>query len=85
VFEDEHLRARGFFEAVSHAVAGTWEMEAPHWRMSETPAHVRIPPPSFAEHNTWVFRDLLGLSEEEIAALKAEGVTGDVPDWSVHE
>lgn len=85
VFEDEQLRARGFFETVSHAVAGTWEMEAPHWRMSETPAHVRIPPPVFAEHNDWVFRELLGLSGEEVEALKAEGVTGDVPDWSVHE
>ncbi len=85
VFEDEQLRARGFFELISHTVAGTWEMEAPHWRMSETPAHIRLPPPSFAEHNNWVFHELLGLSDEEIEALKAEGVTGDVPDWSVHE
>jgi crotonobetainyl-CoA:carnitine CoA-transferase CaiB-like acyl-CoA transferase len=85
VFEDEHLRARSFFEAVSHAVAGAWEMEAPSWRMSETPAHVRIPPPSFGEHNRYVFSELLGLSDDEIEALEAEGVTGTVPDWSVHE
>lgn len=85
VFEDDHLRARGFFELVSHPAAGCWEMEAPHWRMSETPAHIRLPPPSFGEHNHWVFRHLLGLSEEEIEALRAEGVTGDAPDWSVHQ
>jgi crotonobetainyl-CoA:carnitine CoA-transferase CaiB-like acyl-CoA transferase len=85
VFEDAHLRSRHFFEPVSHAVAGEWEMETPHWRMSETPAHVRVPPPCFGEHNHWVFGELLGLSDEEIAALEAEGVTGTVPDWSVHE
>ena len=28
VFEDEHLRAREFFETVSHAVAGAWDIEA---------------------------------------------------------
>lgn len=85
IFQDEQLRARGFFEQVTHAVAGTWEMESPHWRLSETPAHIRLPPPSFGEHNYWVFRHLLGLSAEEIEALYAQGITGDVPDWSVHE
>jgi crotonobetainyl-CoA:carnitine CoA-transferase CaiB-like acyl-CoA transferase len=85
VFEDAHLHSRHFFEPVSHAVAGEWEMETPHWRMSETPAHVRVPPPCFGEHNRWVFGELLGLSDEEIAALEAQGITGTVPDWSVHE
>ncbi len=85
VFADEHLRSRGFFEPVSHAVAGLWEMEGTPWRMSETPGHVRVPPPAFAEHNTYIFRELLGLSAEEVAALYAEGVTGDTPNWAVHE
>ena len=81
VFADEQLRARGFFENVSHAVAETWEMEGPYWRMSESPGHVRLPAPSFGEHNDYVFRYLLGLSEDEVASLKAAGVTGRVPDW----
>ena len=85
VFEDAHLRARGFYESVSHAVAGTWDVEGPHWRFSESPAHVRLPAPAFGEHNGYVFGELLGLSEEEIAALEAEGVTGSAPDWAVHE
>ena len=85
VFQDTHLRARGFFEPVSQAAAGVWEMEGPHWRMSESPAHVRLPAPLFAEHNDYVFRELLGLSDEEVEALKAKGVTGDAPNWAVHE
>ena len=85
VFADPHLRARSFYETVAHSVAGTWEIEGPHWRMSESPAHIRLPAPAFGEHNDYVFRELLGLLDEEIAGLEAAGVTGRIPDWSVHE
>ena len=85
VFADPHLHARGFFEPQAHAVAGVWDVEGPHWRLSESPAHIRLPAPAFGEHNSYVFGELLGLSEEEIAALAAEGVTGAVPNWAVHE
>ena len=85
VFKEPHLRARGFYESVSHSVAGVWEVEGPHWRMSESPGRVRLPAPAFGEHNGYVFGELLGLSEEEIAALEREGITGSTPDWSVHE
>jgi crotonobetainyl-CoA:carnitine CoA-transferase CaiB-like acyl-CoA transferase len=85
VFADEQLRARGFFEEITHAIAGSWEIEGVHWRMSETPGHVRLPAPSFGEHNPYVFRELLGLSDDEIAALEAEGITGGAPNRGVHE
>jgi crotonobetainyl-CoA:carnitine CoA-transferase CaiB-like acyl-CoA transferase len=84
ILDDPHLRARNFFEAVSHVVAGEWEVESPHWRMSETPAHIRMPPPSFGEHNDYVFRTLLKLSDDEIRDLEAEGVSANLPDWTVH-
>ena len=85
VFADPHLRARGFYESVSHSVAGAWEVEGPHWRLSESPGHVRLPAPAFGEHNRYVLGELLGLSAEEMAALEREGVTGATPNWSVHE
>jgi crotonobetainyl-CoA:carnitine CoA-transferase CaiB-like acyl-CoA transferase len=81
---DEHLRARGFWEEVTQADAGTWEMEGPVWHMSGVDAHVRMPPPMFGEHNEWVFRDLLSLSDAEIDALAAEGVTADTPNLELH-
>jgi crotonobetainyl-CoA:carnitine CoA-transferase CaiB-like acyl-CoA transferase len=68
VFDDPHLRARGFYESVSHSVAGVWEVEGPHWRLSESPAHIRLPAPAFGEHNGYVFRELLGLSAEEVVS-----------------
>ena len=84
LLRDEHMRARGFWEPVSHAVAGTWDMEGVTWRMSRTPGHVRVPPPMYGEHNDWVLRDLLGLRDEEIDELEREGVTSREPDLSVH-
>jgi|CXWL01.1.fsa_nt_gi crotonobetainyl-CoA:carnitine CoA-transferase CaiB-like acyl-CoA transferase len=84
LMQDKHLRARGFWESVSHPTAGTWDMEGPVWRMSRTPAHVRLPAPRFGEHNQWVLSDLLGLSDEEIAALEADGITAREPNLGVH-
>jgi crotonobetainyl-CoA:carnitine CoA-transferase CaiB-like acyl-CoA transferase len=81
---NEHLRARGFWETVSHPVAGTWDMEGVTWRMSRTPGHIRVAPPMYGEHNDWVLRDLLGLDDEAIAALEAEGVVSREPDVRVH-
>ena len=75
----------GFFEPVSHSVAGCWDIDGPHWRMSESPAHIRLPAPTFSEHNRYVFGELLGLSDEEIAKLETEGVTGTTPNRAVHD
>ncbi len=84
LMEDQHLRARGFWETVTSADAGTWDMEGPVWRMSRTPAHIRLPAPMFGEHNHWVLSDLLGLTDAEIAALDADGVTAREPNLGVH-
>jgi formyl-CoA transferase len=46
----------------------------PSWKMSDTPGKVRSPAPSLGEHNHYVFSELLGLSEDEIAKLEAEEV-----------
>jgi crotonobetainyl-CoA:carnitine CoA-transferase CaiB-like acyl-CoA transferase len=48
---------------------GTIEIAGPHWRLSESPAHIRLPAPEPSEHNAYVLRELLGLSDSEIAAL----------------
>ena len=81
LMQDEHLRARGFWETVAHADAGTWDMEGPVWRMSRhARPHPPRPPRMFGEHNDWVLRDLLGLSDAEIADLEAEGVTAREPN-----
>jgi crotonobetainyl-CoA:carnitine CoA-transferase CaiB-like acyl-CoA transferase len=71
-------RERGFFEPVSLRGAVV-EMPALPWRFSLTPCHVRLPAPEPGEHNRYVFGELLGLSEEEIAQLERERVVAPLP------
>lgn len=81
---DPHLRARGAWVEHTHPDAGTWEMEAPTWKLSRTPGHIRMHAPGFGEHNSYVLRDVLALPEEQIAELYAGGVTADAPDETLH-
>lgn len=84
VMSDPQLRARGAWSDQVHPDAGAWEVETPPWKLPRTPGHARIPAPGFAEHNSYVFRDLLGLDEETIARLYADGVTADEPNVQSH-
>lgn len=79
---DNHLNDRGFFVQVRHPKAGTHLFPGFPWRFERTPAAIRRPAPLFAEHDRDVFVGLLGMSEEAIAALYREGVTGDVPIYA---
>jgi MYXO-CTERM domain-containing protein len=85
LMSDPQLRARHAWVEQTHPHAGTWEMEAPPWLLSRTPGHIRMPAPGFAQHNSYVLHDLLGLGEDEIAALYAQGITADEPDASMHQ
>jgi crotonobetainyl-CoA:carnitine CoA-transferase CaiB-like acyl-CoA transferase len=82
--DDPHLRARGFFEEVTHQDAGTWRMEGPVWRLSDTPAHIRRNAPAFAEHNRLVFHSLLGLGDAELQELERTRAIGNEPDLAAH-
>lgn len=82
---DPHLRSREAWVEHTHPDAGTWEMEAPPWKLSRTPGHIRLPAPGFGQHNSYVLRDVLKLSEAEIAELYAAGITADDPDESLHQ
>jgi crotonobetainyl-CoA:carnitine CoA-transferase CaiB-like acyl-CoA transferase len=85
VFLDPHLRARGFWEQVAHPEAGVWDMDGVAWRLRERPAHVRLPAPRFAEHNEYVYRHLLGLSDTQVAELEEAGLIAGEPDLTVHQ
>lgn len=75
LYNDPHLKKREFFPKVTHPEAGTFPQIGTRWRMSKTPNQVYRPAPCFAQHNDYVFRDLLGMSEGEIARLYEEEVT----------
>ena len=76
-YADPHLRARGFFETVTHPEAGTHEYPGILWRMSHTPVHIRRPPCCLGEHNMYVYGEILGYNPAEIATFTRLGHIGD--------
>ena len=75
-YSDPHLRARGFFEELTHADAGTHLYPGLSFSMSKTPNSIRRPPVRLGEHNEYVYKELLGVSGEEYAELEKEGHIG---------
>jgi len=43
-------------------------------KLSATPARCDLPPPLLGQHTEQVLRDLLGKSDDEIAALRGKGI-----------
>jgi len=75
-----HLNERGFFETVTHPQAGTHPYIGMYAKLSRTPGSIRKPAPCLGEHNEYVLKDLLGLSQKEINRLEKEGIIGTVAD-----
>lgn len=73
VFDDPHLRARNFFREQTSEGTGTNEYMGPLWNFEGTPVEYRQPPVLFGEHNDYVYRELLEVSDAEYDALKAAG------------
>lgn len=78
---DPHLAARRFFTELDHPDCGTYPYPGLGFKLSGTPVGIDRISPSFAEHNDYVFRTLLGLTEREIAELYDLGITSDKPKW----
>jgi benzylsuccinate CoA-transferase BbsF subunit len=76
---DPHLQARGFWDVVDHPEVGPYKQVSTPWRLSRNPRRPTMPAPGLGDHNRYVLRELLGLSEQEIVALEAQGIIGTRP------
>jgi benzylsuccinate CoA-transferase BbsF subunit len=71
LLSDAQLKYRGGFRTLSHRVMGSVIRAAPASRLSKTP-DVQFGPPALGEHNEFVLKEILHLSEEEIDNLYKE-------------
>jgi crotonobetainyl-CoA:carnitine CoA-transferase CaiB-like acyl-CoA transferase len=76
VFDDPQTRARGMEIAMPHPAAGgaPVKMIGSPIKMSETPVEYRHTPPMLGQHTDEVLRELLGLDDAELAALREKGI-----------
>ncbi|MCX5994386.1 MAG: CoA transferase [Chloroflexi bacterium] len=73
-FSDPHFAARGTHLQVEHPATGVDIIAGIPFKLSGTPGEVRRHAPLLGEHNDYVFRELLGKPESEIAQLIEEKV-----------
>lgn len=68
--EHPHIQARDMMVHCEHPTAGDQYFQGCVMKLSETPGSVDFPSPLLGQHNAEIF----GLTEEEVAQLKEEGV-----------
>ncbi|WP_454239984.1 CaiB/BaiF CoA transferase family protein [Pseudomonas viridiflava] len=74
VFDDPQVLARGLALELPHALGGRVAQVASPIRLSETPVEYRRAPPLLGEHTSQVLQELLGMSGDEVVALREVGV-----------
>ncbi len=74
VFDDPQVLARGLAIELPHALGGRVAQVASPIRLSETPVEYRRAPPLLGEHTAQVLQALLGMSGDEVVALREAGV-----------
>ena len=72
--DNPHIAARGFWVEEDHTEIGKALLPGPSFRLSRTPGRVYRAAPLFGEHNDYVFKDLLGLSDEDVQRLVREQI-----------
>ncbi|RLC95263.1 MAG: hypothetical protein DRI39_00520 [Chloroflexi bacterium] len=73
-FFDPHLQERRTYLEVEHPTTGVDFIANTAWVLPDNPTEIRHRSPLLGEHNSYVFKELLGMSDEEIARLESEKV-----------
>ena len=73
VMHDAHMHERGMLEHIVHPELGEIVVPTNPLRLHGLPKPPLIPSPTIGQHNDDIYGGWLGLSEAEVAALKAEG------------
>lgn len=76
VHQDPQFKERDFFQELTQADSGTHLYAGVPVKLSRTPNSIRMPPVQLGEHNEYIYKELLGLTEAEYAKLEKEGNIG---------
>jgi benzylsuccinate CoA-transferase BbsF subunit len=70
---DPQLNHRGTHVILKHPEIGPHIYQAPPYRFSRTPHELTMPAPCLGQHNEYVLKEILGMSDDEIADLLISG------------
>ncbi|KAJ1910530.1 hypothetical protein IWQ60_010610 [Tieghemiomyces parasiticus] len=73
-FKHPQVSAREIVQTVDHPVAGPVRLVGPAVKYSDTPATIRLPPPTLGQHTAEVLCELLALDPKEVERLRGDKV-----------
>jgi benzylsuccinate CoA-transferase BbsF subunit len=73
VVTDPQLKHRGFHVILDHPEMGSHIYNLPPYKMSKTPPEITSRDPLIGEHNEYILKEVLGMSDDEIADLLIAG------------
>ncbi len=74
MINNPHVGARDYFVELEHPEVGTRRHMGIPWTMSRTPCEIRRPAPCLGQDTDAVLTDIVGLSQDEIAALRERDI-----------
>jgi crotonobetainyl-CoA:carnitine CoA-transferase CaiB-like acyl-CoA transferase len=76
VFEDPQVLHRGMKISMDHSLSATGKIDliGNPIKLSNTPVEYRRPPPILGEHTEEVLQEILGLSVDQCASLRGDGI-----------
>lgn len=72
--DSPNAKARRFFVELDHPVVGKFDYPGPPYKWTETSCQIRRPAPCLGEHNEEIYGRELGLTKDDLAALRLAGV-----------
>jgi benzylsuccinate CoA-transferase BbsF subunit len=81
VYKDPQLAYRHYFTPLEHSAMGVQKYETQScYILSKTPRQIKTPSPNLGEHNEYVFKELLKMSDDDIAEHIIDGsITTELP------
>jgi benzylsuccinate CoA-transferase BbsF subunit len=81
LFQDKQLEHRNFYVRQKHPEMGTPAyQQCTNFILSKTPRQITKPSPCLGEHNEYVYKELLGMTDDEIAEHIIDGsITTQLP------
>ncbi|MFN0096182.1 MAG: CaiB/BaiF CoA transferase family protein [Dehalococcoidia bacterium] len=70
---DPQIAHRGHYWKLQHPVMGLRTYDGPAFRLSRTPGELTKAAPCLGEDNEYVYREIIGLTEDEFVELLADG------------
>ena len=83
IFADPQLQARGFWQGLDDPEAGTHRYVTHPWKASNTPNPLRRHPPLLGQDNEYIYKTLLGFSDQEYKRFEELGHIGTDYDPSI--